>query len=216
MPDPTLNFAKKCTPIEFLTTKKPLIGIHGIAGSFNDEALYRLTHLELEIPETDYTVKELIESKKVLEAVDAGLVDRGIFALANSGGGGVLAAVEAMGRHNYDVLALFTMPVNMNMLVHPSITSISQITEFTGHPIALNMCRKTLTKNYPTIPIKPFTDEMDTALSAKLLAEDKISPTSAIFASNRAAQIYGLHILAPNTHDDPNNATVFVLIKKAS
>ena len=209
-----LVFAKKCTRTDFLFKKNPLVGLHGIRGAFNDEALHWLANRKLGISEAEYAVLELIESEEVIRNVAEEKVDLGIFALANSGGGGVLSAVEAMGRYNFAVVAMFTMPVNMQLLVRPEITSAEQITQITAHPIAMNMCLNTLEKKFPKLKLNPGTDKLDTALSAQMLARGEIKPNSAVLASRRASEIYGLKILTENVHDDPNNATVFVLIKK--
>ncbi|MDA1317353.1 MAG: hypothetical protein O3B87_05035 [bacterium] len=210
----TLYFQKHCS-LDELTTKKTrfIVGIHGIIGSFTDQAWNTFVNEELEIPETQFEVKELIQSHTVLESVNNGSVDVGIFAFANSGSGGYLASVEAMGKFNYKLVALFTMPISMCMLVHPDITKIEEIELFFGHPVAVSQCRKTLAERWPQIPIEMATDEMDTALSAKLLAEGKIPKTYAIFASKRAAERYELKVLYEGIHHDPNNATAFAVIK---
>lgn len=209
-----LYFQKKCQKMELLINKKPLIGIHGIIGCFTDEALYRLTTEELGIKPEQFAIKELVHAENVIKAVVNGKVDIGIFAVANSGSGAYLASIEAMAKNNFNVIAAFTMPINMCILSHPKITSIKQIKQFRGHPVAIAQCRRTLKKKWSRIPINPDTDEMDTALSAKMLKEGKIKKEAAVFASKRAAEIYGLNILVEGAHDDPLNATSFVLIKK--
>lgn len=211
--DGYLYFQRKCRMDDLISGKKTLIGIHGIVGSFTDEALSRLTQ-ELRIKPDQYQVEELVHSEKVIKSVVKGKTDRGIFAVANSGSGAYLASVEAMAKYNFKVIAVFTMPINMCILSHPGITSIKQIKEFRGHPVAIAQCRRTLNKKWPQIPVHPDTDEMDTALSAKMLKEGKIQKHSAVFASKRAAEIYGLNVLVEGAHDDPLNSTSFIAIKK--
>ncbi len=212
--DNYLYFQKECRMQDLLVGKKTIIGIHGIIGSFTDEALYRLTQKKLEIKENQYIVKELIHSENVIKSVVDGKVDRGIFAVANSGSGAYLASIEAMSQYTFKVISIFSMPITMCILSHPEVTSIKEIKEFRGHPVAIAQCRKTLKKRWPNIPIHPDTDEMDTALSAKMLKMGKINKHAAVFASKRAAEIYGLNILAEGAHDDPFNSTSFVVIKK--
>lgn len=209
-----LYFQKKPTMKDLLIGKKTTIGIHGLIGSFTDEALYRLTQKELKIKQEQYQIKELVHSENVIKAVVKGKVYRGIFAIANSGSGAYLSSIEAMAKYNFKVLAVFTMPINMCILSHPDVKSIKEIKQFRGHPVAIAQCRRTIQKKWSNIPVHPDTDEMDTALSAKLLKTGKINKTSAVFASKRAAEIYGLNILVEGAHDDPLNATSFVVIKK--
>lgn len=212
--DDYLYFQKECRAKDLLAGKKTVIGIHGIIGSFTDEALYRLAQKKLGIQPDRYVVKELIHSENVIKAVIDGKVDRGIFAVANSGSGAYLASIEAMAKYNFNVLAVFTMRITMCILSHPQITSIEEVKEFRGHPVAISQCRRTLKKRWPQIPVHPDTDEMDTALSAKMLKMGKINKKAAVFASKKAADIYGLNILVEGAHDDPLNATSFVVIKK--
>lgn len=208
-----LYFQKKCHKQQLLTGEKTVIGIHGIIGSFTDEALFRLAQ-ELGIKPQQYLVKELVHAENVIRTVVNGKIDKGIFAIANSGSGAYLASVEAMAKYNFRVVAVFTMPINMCILSHPQITSMKEIKQFRGHPVAIAQCRRTIKKSWPKIPVYPDSDEMDTALSAKMLKEGKISKQTAVFASKRAAEIYGLNILVEGAHDDPLNSTSFVVIKK--
>jgi len=212
--DDYLYFQKECFMNDLLVKNKTLIGIHGIIGSFTDEALFRFAREKLGIKKEQYQIKELIHSEKVIKSVINGKTHRGIFAVANSGSGAYLASIEAMAKYNFKVLAVFSMKINMCILSHPEVTSMEEIKEFRGHPVAIAQCRRTLKKLWPNIPIHPDTDEMDTALSAKLLREGKINKKAAIFASKRAAKIYGLNILVEGAHDDPLNSTSFIVIKK--
>ncbi|MBI3618592.1 prephenate dehydrogenase/arogenate dehydrogenase family protein [Candidatus Peregrinibacteria bacterium] len=210
-----LYVQKLCTRESLLPGNKlSRIGIHGIQGSFTDEAWRRFSSELLGMREDEYELAELVHSANVLRAVHTGEVDAGIFAFANSGSGGYLASIEAMGEYDYRLLALFTMPINMCILTHPSIESVHQLEAFFGHPVALSQCRKTLAQRWPDIPVEAATDAMDTALSAKLLREGKISPTKGIFASKRAAELYGLRLLVEGVHHDPNNATAFAVVRK--
>lgn len=196
-----------------LLSRRTAVGIHGIKGSFTDEAWHRYAAY-LKLVSGAYTVVELVHARNVLEAVNLGKIDLGIFAYANSRSGGYMASIEAMGEFEYRLLALFTMPIYMCILSHPKVTSIHDIGVFFGHPVAISQCRTTLTSRWPNIRIEAATDEMDTALSAKLLASGKIPQSHAIFASKRAARIYGLNVLCEGVHDDPLNATSFALVSR--
>lgn len=211
--DDYLYFQKKCSKEDLVGRRKPAIGIHGIIGSFTDEALYRLSK-QIGVTEKQYEVKELIHSEKVIKSVVDGKVDLGIFAVANSGSGAYLSSIETMAKYTFKVIAVFTMKINMCILAHPEITSMNEIKKIRGHPVAIAQCRRTIKKRWPRMKVAPDTDEMDTALSAKMLKVGNIEKTSAVFASKRAAQIYGLNLLVEGAHDDPLNATSFVVIKK--
>ncbi len=212
--EPHLFFQKPCTFADFFQKEKPTVGIHGIHGSFTEQALFRLTQEELFISEDQYSLRELVHSENLLHAVAEGEVDLGIFAFANSGSGGYLSSVIAMGKYSYNLVALMTMPICMCLIVHPDIQKASEIKEFRGHPVAMTMCRNTLKREYSLIPAHADTDEMDTALSVDLLMKGELPKTTAVFASERAAQIYGAKVFHKGVHDDPNNATFFALVRK--
>jgi prephenate dehydratase len=209
-----LFFQKKCSMEDILKKEKPIIGIHGIRGAFTEQSLYQFMSKELSIDEEQYITRELIHSKNVLQAIENNTIDFGIFAFANSGSGGYVASLEAMGKYRYELLALFVMPICMCLIGHPDIKDTKEIQEFRGHPVAMTMCRNTLASRYPNIPLHPDTDEMDTALSVQFLMKGKLGKHTGVFASERAAQIYGARLLQKGIHDDPNNATFFAFIKK--
>jgi prephenate dehydratase/prephenate dehydrogenase len=214
-PKNDLYVQKSCSAKDLLGRRAKIrVGIHGIRGAFTDQAWMRFTSEVAQLPEYQYEVAELVHAANVLKAVEEGTVDIGIFAFANSGSGGYLASIEAMGKHPYDLLALFTMPINMCILTHPSVQSVHELEAFFGHPVALSQCRNTLAQRWPDIPVEYATDEMDTALSAQLLAEGKIPRSKGVFASTRAAEIYGLKVLVEGVHHDPNNATAFAVVRK--
>ena len=79
-----LVIQKSCTKTAFLGGGIPTIGIHGIAGSFTDEALHRFTTEHLGLSTEQYIVKELVEASHVLKEVAAHRVALGLFAFANS------------------------------------------------------------------------------------------------------------------------------------
>ena len=194
--------------------KDKTIGIHGINGSFTDEALGKIMH-NLNIAKSHYSVKELIHADRVIKNVISKKVDRGIFAIANSGSGGYVESLKAMAAHELKLIGVLQMPLKMCILSQPNIKCVEEITEFQGHPVAIAQCHKTLAQKWPNIPVSPGTDKLDTALSATYLADGKLSPTTGVFASERAADIFGLKVLQYGVNHDPNNATFFCIVKKA-
>ncbi len=75
-----------------------------------------------------------------------------------------------------------------------------------SHPQALAQCEANLKKlGLETVP------EADTAGSARQLAQ-RPDRESAALASRRAAEVYGLQVLAENMEDNPENYTRFLVI----
>ncbi len=85
---------------------------------------------------------------------------------------------------------------------------VKDIRRVYSHPQALGQCRNFIRKQklttYPTY---------DTAGSVKMLSRRRIKHAAAI-ASRKAAEIYGLKVLAEGIEDDKNNYTRFLIISR--
>ncbi len=189
------------------------VGVHGIEGCFTHESILRFCE-EIKIDSSKLDLKYLIEAEKVIKAVDKGKIDRGVFAMANSGSGAYVPSMYAMGEYQFDVLAVYGMEILQCLMVHPSIKDISQVQEVFGHPQAVSQCKRTFAEKYPQIKLAPGKDSDDTALCAKKIAEGKLPINTATLASQVAAELYGLNILEYGMHHDPFNTTTFLIIKK--
>jgi len=66
---------------------------------------------------------------------------------------------------------------------------------------------------FPQIKLIYGSDDDDTALCAKRIAEGSLSKDTATLASETAAKIYNLKILAKNMEHDPFNKTTFLLVR---
>lgn len=198
-----------------LREKKIVVGVHGIEGCFTNESIFRLCE-ELNIDSSKLDLKYLVEAEKVIKAVNEGEIERGVFAMANSGSGAYVTSMYAMAKYKFDVLAIYGMEILQCLLAHPSIKDISQIKEVFGHPQAVSQCQRTFAEKYPQIKLIYGQDSDDTALCAKRIAHGEFPPTTATLASQIAAKLYGLNVLEYGMHHDPFNTTTFLVIKKVS
>jgi prephenate dehydratase len=80
------------------------------------------------------------------------------------------------------------------------------VKEVESHPIALMQCENFL----DTLPGIKIVEHEDTALAARDISEKKLLNTAAI-CSTRAAQIYGLTILASGIETNKHNFTRFLI-----
>lgn len=183
------------------------IGVMGARGSFSEQAG------ELYIEQENINEAEilpLITAENVLNAVESGEIDRGIFPIENSNGGIVIEAVHAMAKHRFAIEKLFELDVHHMLLVKPGMTS-SHITAISSHDQALKQCRMYLKRVWPDADIVPYAD---TAKAAEDLGNGTLPDTTAVIAPRRCAEMYGLEILEESIQDLKFNYTSFVVSVK--
>lgn len=181
----------------------------GAKGSFSEKAAE--DHIVAE-GLADAVVVPLVSAEKVLQAVEAGQIDRGIFPIENSNGGIVLEAVYAMAAYRFSVRQMFELDVHHMLLVKPGVTS-SHIDTVTSHDQAIKQCRMYLQRIWPDANIATYAD---TAKAAEDLAAGTLPDTTAVIAPRRSAEIYGLEILEESIQDLKFNYTTFVVATRAN
>lgn len=187
-----------------------IIGIQGGNGSFNHAASLELIEkYGLQNSEVSF----LITSEAVLEALNNGEIDYGVFAIENSGSGTVLPSIYSMSKYPHEIIELHDMKLTQCLLVRPG-DDITQMKKIITHPQALKQCRKTLSEKFPHLSSDYLSDDFDTAMCAKELAEGRLPAGTVVIASKIAAQLYGLEIAYEGLNDDPENHTSFVFCKR--
>jgi len=156
-----------------------------------------------------FKVEYLITSENVLEAVESGKTDFGIFAMENAQGGVVIESVEALARHRCEIIEMFHIAVQQCMLARRGVF-LGDITEVHSHQQALRQCRDYLAEHFWT---RPLIEEDDTAESARRLKEGKLPVTAGVIGPKHCAELYGLVVLDENIHDLKNNLTLFLGVK---
>ena len=98
--------------------------------------------------------------------------------------------------------------VSNELMALPGQT-VGQISEIHSHPMAFLQCQAFL-DNHPHIQL---VESSDTALSAKEISEFHIKSRAAI-AGKRAAEVFGLDIIAADIHDNKRNFTRFLALRR--
>jgi prephenate dehydratase len=142
----------------------------------------------------------------VLDAVETDEVDRGVVPIENSIEGPVGVTLDLL-VHNYDlkIEREIIIPISHNLLINPN-THISDIKFVYSHIQALSQCRN-------------FTEELEIVVNAtpstSAAAEMvKGKRNTAAIGTKRAAEIYGLKVIASDIQDYKNNVTRFVVLSK--
>ncbi|QDR81022.1 prephenate dehydratase [Sporomusa termitida] len=138
-----------------------------------------------------------------IRAVALGETDECIVPVENSLEGSVNITLDTIA---HDVALYITkeivLPVRHNLL---GKQGCQEVTTIVSHPQALAQCRKTLAILYPQAKLKPVES---TAEAARIVAGS--DGLYAAIGSLKAAEIYGLAVLAPDIHDHQANSTRFI------
>lgn len=181
-------------------TKKLKVAIQGYEGAFHELAARKY------FADQDIDIHPSRTFEDLFNALSENIADQGIVAIENSIAGSILQNYRLLRENNCHILGEIYLRIRHQLLVIPG-TSKNQIKNVVSHPMALNQCLLYLR----TLENCQLVEAEDTALSARRLAE-KPDPNTAVIASIRAAEIYGLEILAPNIETHPHNYTRFLII----
>ena len=142
-----------------------------------------------------------------IEAVRSGEADLGMIAVENSTYGRVADVHSLLPESGLHIVDETFVRVHINLLGKPE-AELSDITAAYGHPVILPQCGAFLKAH----GITPRTSS-DNARAARDVAEGD-DLTAAALASELAAEIYGLKVLAPHIEDHARNTTRFLIMAR--
>ncbi len=141
----------------------------------------------------------------VIEAVMAGRADLGIAPVENSTEGMVSQTLDLMVSSRLSVVREILLPIRHCLI---SQTTMNKVTRVFSHPQALAQCRGWLKANLPGVATITTASTSDAVLTA---AAD---PESAAIASEQAARLYDVSVLAANISDSSENITRFWVLSR--
>lgn len=145
--------------------------------------------------------------RQVARRVRSGEAAYGVMAVENSIAGTIIANYGILQESGVQVAGEVYLRIVQNLMALPGV-GLDEITEVESHPMALLQCNNFLDAHSAW----RLVESEDTALSARKVAERGVRNVAAI-ASERAASLYGLEILAAEINTIRNNSTRFVIIK---
>ncbi len=179
-------------------TKK--VAIQGIHGAFHEIAAHRyFGELPIEIVECE-TFEEITDLLARRE------IDFGLMAIENTVAGSLLSNYVLLRESPVKIIGEEYLRIKQNLLSLPG-QKMEDISEVHSHFMAINQCREFF-KQYPWIKL---VESSDTALSAKEIQLKRPQGHGAI-ASELAADIYGLDILAEGIETNKRNYTRFLVL----
>jgi prephenate dehydratase len=143
---------------------------------------------------------------EVFAAVGEGRATLGILPMENSIGGSVHRNYDLLVEHELPIVGEVELQVEHCLLVRPGVT-VDNLKVVYSHPQALAQCEQYLKAMTGVEIIAVY----DTAGGAKMVADDARTDAGAV-ASRRAAEVFGLEILAEAIQDYAANITRFVAI----
>jgi prephenate dehydratase len=177
------------------------IAIQGGYGAFHEIAAYHyFENEEIEIVPRN-TFKDLFKALKQSQ------VDFGITAIENSIAGSILPNYTLLLESKLKIVGEIYLRIKQNLVAMPGQT-IYDISEVRSHPMAILQCQRFF-DDHPRIRL---IDSMDTALSAKEIADNKTTGAGAISSSQAAAK-YNLAIIAKGIETNKMNYTRFLILK---
>lgn len=175
------------------------VGFQGLPGSYSEQALR-------EYFGEDICNKNLPNFEDVFKALEVGEIDYGVLPLENSFTGGIAEVYDLLCRYGFYIVGEKGIKVEHNLLALPG-TRLKDIEDVYSHPQALQQCSSFLQSNSDWNLISCS----NTAVSAKIVGESD-SKSKAAIAGTRAANLYGLTVLANSINNDSYNYTRFIII----
>lgn len=187
-----------------------IAGIQGAEGSFSEEACLAYIARQPEgFPEC--RIKYLYTTKNVLDALQRGEIDFGVFALQNARAGVVMESIKALSESRCEIVEMFDLVIDHCILHHPDV-EFDAVDTIISHPQALAQCIGTLRNRYPDMNLTSGEgDLIDQALCARWISAGKLPKTTAVLASRGCAQKYNLVVHEEGLQDlGEDNLTSFI------
>ena len=175
-----------------------LVACQGVEGANSQVACDRL------LPRGNIVYVKTFQA--VVSAVESGLCRFGVLPIENSSTGSIRQVYDLLAQYNYYVVGECQVKVEHCLMALPGV-ALEDIHTVYSHEQGLMQCERYLDahRGWRRVPT------LDTAGSAKQVAESG-DRTAAAICSRRAAQIYGLHILAEGVNYNAMNHTRFVVV----
>lgn len=180
-----------------MSTPPIRIAYQGVAGAFSEEAALQFA--------PDAEAVGFATFEEAFEATVRGDCSHACLPVENSVAGSINQTYDLLTDSVLHVVGEQIVQVHHNLLARPG-TRLADVERVYSHPQALAQCSGYLREH----GLEAVTD-FDTAGAAKLLSEGEDAGRAAI-ASKRAAEAYGLEVLAERIEDVATNQTRFFVL----
>jgi prephenate dehydratase/chorismate mutase/prephenate dehydratase len=178
------------------------VAFQGELGAFSEEAVRRFFGEEVEpIPQRDFA--------GVGRAVMSGEVEAGVLPIENTLAGSVVGSYDVLACNDVVVIGEVITPIHHCVLGVPG-ARLERLTRVLSHPVALAQCTRFLQARHGMEAVAFY----DTAGAAREIAANG-DPAVGAIAGQRAAERYGLEVLAADVEDRNDNQTRFLVIARS-
>ncbi len=182
------------------STQGVVVAFQGESGAYSEEAALRFLGHSIQ-------TKPCESLDNVFNIVEKDEAQFGIIPIENSLEGSISRSYDLLLDSNLRVCGETELRIVHCLIATPG-TRLDLIKRVYSHPQALGQCQAFLKHlNCELVPT------YDTAGSVKMIKEKGIADGAAI-AGARAAEIYGMQIIAKEIEDNPNNFTRFFILAK--
>jgi len=176
------------------------VAFQGERGAYSESAVYNFFGSSVD-------VKPCRDLSEVFDSVEKGETEFGVVPIENSLEGSVNQTYDLFLTHDLKVYGEIVLKIVHCLIANPK-TNLKLIEVVYSHPQALAQCRSFLEHlGCDLIPT------YDTAGSVKMIKEKRLKNAAAI-ASEQAAELYRMKILAKEIADNPANYTRFFVLSK--
>ncbi len=184
---------------ELPKTKETRVCFFGAPGSYSEQAME-------ECFGTDVTSFPAATFKEVMEIVQSQKADFGVLPIENSTTGGITDSYDLLMEYDNYLVGEHIVKIEHALLGVPG-ADIENICKVYSHSQGLSQCKRFFDE-HPKI--RPAVSGSTSESARKVMEEGNVS--LAAIASKRAAEIYGLDILAECLNTENVNSTRFIII----
>ena len=182
------------------------IAIQGVKGCFHEQAA-RLFYDGFGCSAPQIVECALFDD--LYKSMDSAKADAAVMAIENTVSGGLLPNFELLRKYDRKIKGEVFLRIQQNLMALPG-QKMEDIKEVRTHYMAINQTREFF-KDYPWIRL---VESEDTAKSAAEVAQNQLTGVGAV-ASELAAELYGLEIMAESIETYKQNFTRFLILDDA-
>ncbi|KAK4577267.1 hypothetical protein RGQ29_027688 [Quercus rubra] len=178
---------------------KVRISFKGLPGSYSEDAALKAYPKCETVPCNDF--------EDAFKAVELWLADKAVLPIENSSGGSIHRNYDLLLRHRLQIVGEVQLDCNLCLLALPGVRA-EHLKRVLSHPQALSLSDILLSK----LGVSRENVD-DTAGAAQYVSSNSLRDVGVV-ASARAAEIYGLNILAERIQDDFDNVTRYLVLAR--